>query len=353
MAKSMRKEFKRRLKKNRAFSILERTARCSLKRAALSESIGIDAEVDYCLSADPSLSLPELKKDMLREYRRTGLLPEEYAAFQFAEKPRSERKTYISTEELFRVFLQTENDKLPVGKFARYNFFQPFYKRKLIRITFSGSPEEDREFSDFISGLERFILKPLRGTKGHGVRILSVQDVPSLDALKKVFKSTCVLEELIEQGEELKRFHPQSINTLRLASGMNPQGEFHPVFSLFRSGRGASVVDNVGSGGIIAQVDINTGIIVSDGLWKHRFFEEHPDTKIRYKGTQIPAWDSLLRLAEEAHRTIPEQKLIGWDFAWSTKGWVVVEVNPAPSFASYQTLSGKGIAPLLKQYGLL
>lgn len=295
-----------------------------------------------------------IKIDMLREYVRSGTTPAEYVDFHFFEKGSQERKAYISTQEMNSLFYYSSNRNcLPVGKYNLYQLFKPYFKRSIIRIGFDNSEEETRTFSDFISHHDCYTLKPVRGTKGHGVRILSARETGTLAKLHSVCSRECILEELIEQGPELACFHPQSVNTLRMVTGLNAADEFFPLFALFRSGRGESVVDNVGSGGIIASVDIHSGIIDSDGLCHHSFYERHPDTQVRFKGTKIPAWEDLLKTAEKAHRTIPEQRLIGWDFAWSEKGWDVVEANPAPSFASYQALSGRGIRPLLKDRGIL
>ena len=53
-----------------------------------------------------------------------------------------------------------------------------------------------------------------------------------------------------------------------------------------------------------------------------------PDSQLPFKGYQIPEWEALLKLAEEIHRTkMPNYPYIGWDFALTPKGWVLIEGN--------------------------
>ncbi|MDO4459121.1 MAG: sugar-transfer associated ATP-grasp domain-containing protein [Clostridia bacterium] len=165
--------------------------------------------------------------------------------------------------------------------------------------------------------------------------------------------SDCILEDFIIQGEEMAVFHPQSINTCRFVSYIGNDGEAHPLFSTIRTGVGDSIVDNVGSGGITALVDIDTGIICTDGMRGINWYEKHPDSGVVFKGYQLPDWNELRAFIKSAHETRPQQKLLGWDMAWTVNnGWDVVEINPAPAFSSYQRLTGKGIRKYISSIGL-
>jgi hypothetical protein len=98
---------------------------------------------------------------------------------------------------------------------------------------------------------------------------------------------------------------------------------------VFRIGRKGKVVDNANSGGIVVVVDQKTGILKTNGVDMHgNFYEKHPDSNIVFKGYQIPKWTELLDLVEQIHRTeMPNYPYIGWDFALTDKGWVLIEGN--------------------------
>ncbi len=299
-----------------------------------------------------SAARPGLKKDMIKAYIGDGFSLDEYVDYRYFDRSAEERKDYVSRDELYRTFSSGAANTFPRDKYSRYLLFRDFFHREVLKISFDGSGREREEFSGFTARHQRFVVKPLKGVKGHGVEILTADQMPDLDALANHIHTEVLLEEVIVQGDDLGRFHPESINTLRLVSGMDAHGGFSLLYALFRTGRGGSVVDNVGSGGLICLVDSGNGRVISDGLYNHHYYASHPDTNIVFKGTQIPMWSSVLSEAQKAHETVPGQMMIGWDFAWSNKGWDLVEANPAPSFSSYQSLAGAGIRPLLIRAGL-
>ena len=294
-----------------------------------------------------------LIKDMIYEYVSVQIAPMEYALFQFQSRTELQKQEYLSVIELKQIFKSKDNNIFPDNKYERYELFSAFFGRKIIHILFNNTEEEDVIYKDFCSENAIFMAKTIRGTKGKGIHRISATEAPDLASLYEIIGGECILEELIIQGEELAKFHPSSVNTIRFVTGMNRRGEFEYLYALLRVGKGGSIVDNVGSGGLVAMIDIETGVVSTDGLYGGRYFECHPDTGIRFKGEQIPLWSELKELAYKMHTSLPNQRLIGFDFAWTTQGWDVVEVNPSPAFASYQILMGEGIRPLLKEKELI
>jgi len=95
-----------------------------------------------------------------------------------------------------------------------------------------------------------------------------------------------------------------------------------------RMGRHGSIVDNGGSGGIFAVVDEMSGSLTTCGVDEFgHVFERHPDSMHLIKGWQVPRWKELLKTAEEVHRTVPNYPYVGWDFALTKTGWVLIEGN--------------------------
>jgi hypothetical protein len=112
-----------------------------------------------------------------------------------------------------------------------------------------------------------------------------------------------------------------------------------------------AVVDNAGSGGILAIVNIDSGKIETMG---HDDFgnkyEKHPDSNITYIGWQVPKWKELVEMATEMHMTImSEHKYIGWDFALTDNGWVVIEGNWG-QYVAKQTCTKEDYKPIFEKY---
>ncbi len=299
---------------------------------------------------DCELKTNELKSDMIKEFIRLSISPEEYARFRFFEKNRVERDTYLSDIDVVMFFKWGEgNNILPNNKYERYSMFQPYFHRDVIRITFPFSEKDYQELRRFISDKQSIILKPLQGTQGHGIQKIDTKDIIDLNSSSKIGEGEYLAEELIVQGEELAQFHPSSVNTVRLVTGRGKEGQIEILFALLRVGKGGSLVDNVGSGGLVSLIDLDSGAVCTDAFCGTERYSTHPDTGSVFKGSIIPSWDELCATGIEMHQTYPGQKVFGFDFAWTNSGWDVVEVNPAPSFASYQSLLQKGCRPLLAE----
>ena len=295
----------------------------------------------------------KLKQDILCEFIENWILPLEYYQFDFTNKTKEKRAEYLSDYLDLKIFKNKNKNILPNNKFERYKLFESKYKRDVVNVSRNMSFDEKEKYREFISNNKSFIVKTIYGCKGHGVFKYDMEKRLEPDEFLDIVKSECILESLIDQGQELAAFHANSVNTVRMVTCMNKKGEFYYLFALLRVGQGGSIVDNVGSGGLVSMIDLETGNVCSDAFCRTKYYELHPDTKVRFKGTKIPEWDKLLEIAKQLHTSQPRQCVFGFDFAWTTSGWDIVEVNPAPSFRSYQTFTRKGIRPLLKSYGLL
>ena len=80
--------------------------------------------------------------------------------------------------------------------------------------------------------------------------------------------------------------------------------------------------------------------------------ECHPDSGCKYKGWVIPRWNELLTLVEECHRNFDGHRYVGWDFALTANGWVLIEGNWGQFLSEFT--EGGGIREqfdnLMKQY---
>lgn len=302
---------------------------------------------------DQSVSKKELFHDMLNEFVLSWIRPVEYAKFELFHKSREERATYIPDYEEVYIFKRTGgNNILPDSKFERYQIFKDYFLRDVLCIS-SDNIVSNEEYASFIADKETVVVKPLKGTKGHGISVVNVNEIPTINAFRKLYDGDCLVEETIDQGEELKQFHPSSVNTVRFVTGIDYSGSFHHLFALVRIGRGGSVVDNVSSGGLVTLIDMDKGEICTPACCGTERFETHPDTGVKFNGFRIPQWNELKSLVREIHLSAPGQRMFGFDMAWTRNGWDLVEVNPAPSFDSYQELTGKGIRPYLYELNML
>jgi len=302
---------------------------------------------------------PEQKKDkaFMRQIKKELILCrdmyqidyKEYFLYQFEKKSDAVRREYIGLEDLARFeddlsYAKTYQEKqVFVNKYKSYETFRDFFRREVILVK---APEDRKNYLRFISVQPAFIAKPVGGKQCKGVEIIDTRkaglDVEDFFRMM-LDRGGYVLEELICQQGVMKDFHSRSVNTIRFTT-FYKDGIVENMFAMLRMGVGESDVDNASTGGIFADVDLETGIVVTPGMRRtgERYLL-HPDSGVQIIGAQIPDWQELLECVRRMHLVFPKQKYIGWDIAYSDKGWVLVEANCEPALLGPQISKNRGM----------
>lgn len=301
--------------------------------------------VKYKLDGSPR----RLKRKITYSYVWELTKPIEYFLLDFWSKDRKERAKYITDiEKDLYCHKYDGHHKFEslMDKWSFYNKMSKYFKRDAFLFDRSSS---FNEFKRFAEKHNKFIAKPNRGSFGAYTSIYDINESDIRYIFDKLNKSGCdswILEELISQSKETAVFNPESVNSIRIPTFRTKEGI--EVFGCFmRTGRKGSVVDNAGAGGIFMKIDDKTGIISSDGFTeKGEIFIKHPDSKIKFKGYQIPNWNELRNLATKCHLELSNHKYIGWDFVLTDSGWVLMEGNWGQYLC--QQVSSKN--PMKKQF---
>lgn len=190
--------------------------------------------------------------------------------------------------------------------------------------------DNDRIFQRIIrnSDNERLILKPSADScSGNGVVVLDLHDKESCIEQIRSAGDNFVIQEMLSQSETTKRFNPSSLNTFRINT-LNLNGSITVENIMFRHGRGDSVVDNAGAGGICVGFDpcgkvVGKAIDAKLNVYERTVFGE------RYEELTIPELKNISESAIEAHRQyLPMMGHAAWDFALNDKNEpVFIEVN--------------------------
>ena len=299
--------------------------------------------------------LRRIKRDMWYSLLRYYCPFNEYFMFAFPRLTHRGRQEFVTEYELLdvgtRLAPQEVRDVFG-DKWNTYERFRQFYKRDVLRIDDSTALDD---LAAFVAKHPRFIVKTRRGYGGHGVRCMDMTaQAPSPSPLRELLTQLqaedVMLEEPIVQNEVMARPHPQSVNTIRCATFVK-DGEVHFLFSHFRVGRGDKIVDNGSSGGLLASVDMETGIVNTPGVTEYLFSAiVHPDTGQQILGLRVPRWEEMKELSRQLALTYPQQPYVGWDLALTDSGWVMVEGNHLCGFNGPQLATQRGIRSLLSQY---
>ena len=286
-----------------------------------------------------------LKNDIKNCYYKYLTTPDEYFLFGFSEnKSPFYREVFLTDNYKIRCLLRTINEEKYVNELCdKYNFYcitREFFKRDAMLIQ-KGVNYSD--FEDFALNHKTLFIKPLSDSFGRGAKLVCIESSKSADCLYNELVScgSWIVEERICQSKETALWNDSSVNSVRLPCFLS-NGQFHVLAPFFRTGRKGSVVDNAGGGGIFACIDSVTGILSSDGVDEmNHYYEKHPDSGLTFKGWQVPHWSDLLAMAEKVFRQcFPTHRYIGFDFALTDKGWVLIEGNWGQFVSQYNDKVG-------------
>jgi hypothetical protein len=174
---------------------------------------------------------------------------------------------------------------------------------------------------------------------GHGLGVTLLSDGRHLplrafvaEALASPENEGWVIEQYLEQHERMRTFNPSSVNTMRLWVLRPAAGPARLLGGYLRIGRSGSLVDNQSSGGIIARIDPESGILraATDGHVDRPEYAVHPDHGAPIAGQTVPCWREATALAERTLPLFPHLRFAGFDVAVSADGPVIIELNVSP-----------------------
>lgn len=287
-----------------------------------------------------------------------GADPFEYFIYKFYDRNAESRASFLGRAGRDKYWTAFNN--CPVGvdtpesliyknKYTTYQYYKDFYRREIVSV----QKEEDfAEFDAFIKGHEDFVFKPLSQWCGAGIKHIYSKDIKDN---REYFDSIIrdgggVLEERIIQSELMSSLNPTSVQTVRIVTvRMDDETVFAPP--VLRIGEKGMFVAENEIAGISALIDLKSGAVCTGGK-SNRNAEMmfHPDTGTEIIGFCLPEWDKVLEMARQAAEVVPNVRYIGWDFAYTDNGWVMIEGNcREESSMSVQMLSQKGLKPFFEE----
>lgn len=183
------------------------------------------------------------------------------------------------------------------------------------------------EIESFLSKHQVYFLKDKTGCEGKGVQRI---ESGSMDAksLKDKWRGY-LLEEAVIPCSELAEFCPNSLNTLRITVLKDQHTSEYEIMSAVLRISTGSALDNLFQGALVADADIETGVILTNGVSRvGQEFEEHPVSHKKIKGFQIPQWDAVIEMIQKLNTIVPNVGYIGWDIGITDdRGVLVIEGN--------------------------
>lgn len=288
----------------------------------------IDVQLNIFAKEWKGIKRSYVVRDMVYSLHRFGADFRDYWNYDFLHMSAIGRERYVVDKLRYGyddILSTPEIINLVSDKYQCYCRLYSFYKREALGCY---KKTDISAFCNFVQKNHEFIYKPIASDCGKGVSKVCLTDSEAESFFNQnIATGPFIIEQLIEQDEAMARLHPQSINTVRVAT-FTFEGKVKIIATSLRIGVGNSIADNAGSGGIFTSIDPQTGIVVCKAYnYKGEKFLKQPDTGVVIPGFQIPCWNELLEIVQKVALELKDGILISWDFAFSKNGWVIVEVN--------------------------
>lgn len=303
---------------------------CVISRRSLALKAINDFGYDHLTPDEKKLLLADII-ECAKKYRFSY---DEYFRFRLQHKSDFERYAFVSDIDIISYvdrLNKPKNHHLFADKTMTARTFAKFFQREYCECE---SVADVESLTRFLVKHKKVIVKPISSCSGSGIKLIEVADEHlASHVARELVESYCaskysgaIVEELIDQDERMAILHPKSVNTVRITTIRLDDRTvvFHPNL---RIGRGDSVVDNAGAGGILAPVDPKTGRVIVAGDKKGNYYKAHPDTGVQLEGFEIPRWQDAVETVCKLAQVVPSNRCTGWDLALSKTGWVLVEAN--------------------------
>lgn len=175
-----------------------------------------------------------------------------------------------------------------------------------------------------------FVKEAETSAGGHGVTYFKNPAEKGKEILEvaATYPTDIIIQRELVQHPDLAAINPSSVNTYRLYSILDKDGNAKIYSSVFRVGVGDTKVDNYASGGVSVGI-AEDGTLRSDGFNKKgEKVLEHPSSGITFLGYQLPSYDKAVELVKRAHPMLAHYRSVSWDIAIIEDGTpVLIEAN--------------------------
>ena len=277
--------------------------------------------------------------------------PNEYRMYRFYNKSHRARDMFLTGHRRRKLARQLNPEK-HWAILDNKNEFNRHFSDFIGRQWLYAPDSSDEQIEEFLCKHKQIIVKPSNLYYGLGIYKLAHAEVTDMRAFCETTRKDCLmLEEIIEQHPALSCINPASVNTLRINTILDKAGVPHIFRANLRIGMGASITDNRYGGGIVTQVDLDSGILFTPAVGHDlRTHIKHPTTGTTLPGFQIPHWEAAKEMVLKTAAMVPQIRWVGWDVAITEKGPLLIEGNTKPGDPVMQLATQTGVYHHLRSY---
>jgi len=237
----------------------------------------------------------------LREEFKEGWIPDDYYTFEMVPKLNPRDFANISNLKTYdhRLF-----EEFAIRPFAvRIN--GRFYDHSHQIISFRQLKERLNEFDGEV------VIKRDLAPSGKEIVFKQATSVSEQEFHQKY---NYVIQPSVKQHRELEKLHPESVNTIRVTTYIDPGGNLSTKHISLRFGKEGIRISNMAAGGLSIFLD-KEGRAVTNAYNELGMDagERHPTTNVLYKELQVPGMNECIEMCIQSHHRFPYLRFIAWD----------------------------------------
>lgn len=294
-------------------------------------------------------------KDMIKSKRKFNAGYYDYVIFQFWNLTDEQRDTYLTRFRSKELIMQV-NDESYAHYFDNKDEFNTVFKDYIGRDYISLETASKEQVENFFNSREKIFCKMKDLECGIGCERIKTADFKDFEDFYKYVtdKGFGTLEDVIENHPDLEKVYSGSVNTMRMITLIDDDGNPNLIYAVQKFGVNGRVVDNYGVHG---PVDINTGEFLypahSGDTKAEGLYSEHPNSHEPLVGFVTPMFSEAKKMILKASLVIPQIRYVGWDVAITPNGPAIIEGNTYCAHDFWQlpgqTPDGIGIMPTIKK----
>jgi hypothetical protein len=250
----------------------------------------------------------------------------DYFLFRFYGLSNKEREDWAGTGYMYEYQLRMnpkDSRQILEDKTLFYKHYASFFVHRVAEIN-DLKTKPDFAATILSNPSAKLVFKSAVGNCGKQVEIRNCKDFDYQSMITFMEASNYQLvEEFLVQHPELSRLSPSAVNTVRIITQLDERGDVNILGCRLRISVN-SPVDNMAAGNIAATINEENGRLEGPAVYSDITkpqLANHPITKERIAGFQIPFWKETLEMVKKAALLHPQNKSIGWDV-------VVTEIGP-------------------------
>lgn len=283
-------------------------------------------------------------EEILAAHKRNGASYEHYAVYGFWDLSKEEQDTYFTKGDARKLSKLYNTNKKLIRIFMDKDLFLKNFDQFIGRPWLATDDMDYDTFKQKFISEKKIIYKPIASSGGKGIEVFELNKNNRQTVFNQIKEyPRGIIEGFVNQHSKMKKLSVNSVNTIRVVTVQTyndvpgvEKGKVHFLYAGIRMGCGDSYVDNLHSGGMMANVDIDTGVVMTPAVdFNRNSYTHHPETGEKIIGFKVPYFNEIKKLIVSAYGSLPGY--YGWDIAITEDGPIVIEVNTAPGAVCLQS----------------